>query len=40
MIDVAAVGDLAPAAVEMFGDLDASAEVTFGSLTSTWSGST
>ena len=31
MIDVAAAGDLAPAAVEMFGDLDASAEVTFGS---------
>ena len=31
MIDVAAAGDLAPAAVEMFGDLDASAEITFGS---------
>jgi hypothetical protein len=31
MIDVPAAGDLAPAAVEMFGDLDASAEVTFGS---------
>jgi|HubBroStandDraft_3_1064219.scaffolds.fasta_scaffold200065_2 hypothetical protein len=31
MIDVAAAGDLAPAAVEMFGDLDASAEVIFGS---------
>ena len=31
MIDVAAAGDLAPAAVEMFADLDASAEVTFAS---------
>jgi pimeloyl-ACP methyl ester carboxylesterase len=31
MIDLAAAGDLAPAAVEMFGDLDASAEITFGS---------